>query len=185
VLMLFLANPAAAKTSKQGLAWMTSGDGLTSKSGPERYWSGYGYLISSDGLPDIKPPFSTLTAYDLNQGTIKWQIPMGEMSALVAKGVRNTGSNIRGGVVVTAGGLIFAGTQGDQKLRAYDKDTGAVLWEKQLPARPDGVPAVFEVAGREYIAICAKDPESSHKTDAVKPIAAQGYYVFALPVGGH
>jgi quinoprotein glucose dehydrogenase len=99
--------------------------------------------------------------------------------------VRNTGSNIRGGVVVTAGGLIFAGTQGDQKLRAYDKDTGAVLWEKQLPARPDGVPAVFEVAGREYIAICAKDPESSHKTDAVKPIAAQGYYVFALPVGGH
>jgi quinoprotein glucose dehydrogenase len=185
VLMIFLANPAIAQTSKQGLAWMTSGDGLTSKSGPERYWSGYGYLTSTDGLPDIKPPFSTLTAYDLNQGTIKWQIPMGEMSALVAKGVRNTGSNIRGGVVVTAGGLIFAGTQGDRKLRAYDKDTGAVLWEKQLPARPDGVPAVFEVAGREYVVICAKDPESVHNKDGVKPVAAQGYYVFALPVGGH
>ena len=133
---------------------------------------------------DIKPPFSTLTAYDLNQGTIKWQILLGEMSALVAKGVRNTGSNIRGGVVVTAGGLIFAGTQGDQKLRAFDKDTGAVLWEKQLPARPDGVPAVFEVAGREYIVICAKEPDSVPNTDVVKPVTAQGYYVFALPVAG-
>ena len=190
-LMVFLANPEVEQTSKQGLAWMTSGDGLKSESGPARYWSGYGYLISTDGLPDIKPPFSTLTAYDLNQGTIKWQIPLGEMSALAAKGVRNTGSGIRGGVVVTAGGLIFAGTQGDQKLHAYDKDTGAVLWEKQLPARPDGVPAVFEVAGREYVVICAKDPESVPTTDAVKPVAgasettgAQGYYVFAVPVSG-
>jgi quinoprotein glucose dehydrogenase len=190
-LMVFLTNPEVEQTSKQGLAWMTSGDGLKAESGPARYWSGYGYLISTDGLPDIKPPFSTLTAYDLNQGIIKWQIPLGEMSALAAKGVRNTGSGIRGGVVVTAGGLIFAGTQGDQKLHAYDKETGAVLWEKQLPARPDGVPAVFEVAGREYVVICAKDPESVASTDAVKPVAgasettgAQGYYVFALPVSG-
>jgi quinoprotein glucose dehydrogenase len=187
-LIAFLTRPEAGQMSKQDLAWMTSGDGLKTGSGPERYWSGYGYMISSDGLPDITPPWTTLTAYDLDQGKIKWQIPLGGVSALSAKGIRNTGSRMRGGVVVTAGGLIFSATQADQKLRAYDKDTGSVLWERELPAAPDGVPAVFEVAGREYVAICAKDVVR-HSTAATKSVAAgssgervQGYYVFALPI---
>jgi hypothetical protein len=71
-----------------------------------RYWTGYGYMNSSDGLPAIDPPWSTLTAYDLNAGKIKWQIPYGGVSNLEAKGISNTGSYWpRGGVAVTAGGL--------------------------------------------------------------------------------
>jgi quinoprotein glucose dehydrogenase len=105
-------------------------------------------MNSSEGLPTNKPPWSTLTAYDLNKGTIKWQIPLGGVTELAEKGIADTGSFWpRGGVVVTAGGLIFSGTISDATMRAYDKDTGKVLWEKVMPAGPEGIPAVFEVNG--------------------------------------
>src|SRR5258708_39313156 len=114
-------------------------------------------MNSSEGLPSIKPPWSTLTAYDLNEGIIKWQIPLGDVSMLTAKGIKDTGSYWpRGGIVVTAGGLILAGTKSDCKLRAYDKESGKEIWAHELPAGPEGIPAVFEVAGREYIAISAR-----------------------------
>ena len=67
-----------------------------------------GYMNSSESLPANKPPWSTLTAYDLNKGTIKWQIRWGSVSELAAKGIKDTGSYWpRGGVVVTAGGDLF------------------------------------------------------------------------------
>jgi quinoprotein glucose dehydrogenase len=187
-LLVFLSDPEAARGLKMGVAWATSGtDNSPTESEPERYWSGYGYLRSSDGLPEITPPWSTLTAYDLDRGTIKWQIPLGEMSSLKARGIRNTGSAIRGGVVVTAGGLIFAGTQDDRKFRAYDKDTGDQLWEAEIPARPNGVPAIFRIGGREYVVICATEADVQTTDSASGPssgsprTSAQGYYVFALP----
>ena len=46
-------------------------------------YGGYGYMNSSEGLPANKPAWSTLTAYDLNKGTIKWQIPLGSVTELV------------------------------------------------------------------------------------------------------
>src|SRR5215469_5787529 len=144
-------------------------------------------MRSTEGLPEISTPWSTLTAHHLDRGTIKWQISLGEMSTLAAKGIRSTGSATRGGMVVTAGGLIFAGTQDDRKFRAYDKDTGEQLWETEIPARPNGVPAVFEVGGRQYVVICATealaptaDPGKSLLA-APRKTTAQGYYVFALP----
>jgi quinoprotein glucose dehydrogenase len=159
-----------------------------------RYWTGYGFMNSSEGLPAIKPPWSTLTAYDLNEGVIKWQIPLGDVPELAAKGIKNTGSYWpRGGVVVTAGGLIFSGTKSDLTMRAYDKDTGAQLWEKQMPAGPDGVPAVYEAGGREYLVVSARPAEAAATSGGRQPSAAskpsgdqperQGYYVFALPGG--
>ena len=106
-----------------------------------------------------------------------------------AKGIKNTGSYhpTRNGLVVTAGGLIFIGTWSDRTLRAYDKDTGKVLWEKELEANPEGIPAVYEVAGRQYIAFCTRAGRvfDNIGADSIawvpgKPEAA-GYYVFALP----
>jgi quinoprotein glucose dehydrogenase len=157
---------------------------------PQRYWTGYGYMNSSDGLPANKPPWSTLTAYDLNKGTIRWQIPLGGVTELIAKGIKDTGSFWpRGGVVVTAGGLIFSGTISDATIRAYDKDSGKVLWEQVMPAGPEGIPAVFEVSGREYLAFSARPtlkalgPGGERQTsDAAQ---TQGFYVFALPEQGH
>ena len=57
-----------------------------------RYWTGYGYMNSSEGLPANKPPWSTLTAYDLNEGTIKWQIPTGQVTGARRQGIKGTGS---------------------------------------------------------------------------------------------
>ena len=108
----------------------------------------------STGLSAIGPPWSQITAYDLNKGTILWQKPNGDVASLAAKGITGTGSHApRGGVVATGGGLLFIGTSSDRKFRAYDADTGQVLWSYDLPAATEGVPAVYSVGGKQYVAI--------------------------------
>ena len=108
----------------------------------------------STGLSAIGPPWSQITAYDLNEGTIMWQVPDGEVTSLAAKGIGGTGSHApRGGVVATGGGLLFIGTSSDRKFRAYDSDSGSVLWSFDLDAATEGVPAVYSVNGKQYIAI--------------------------------
>jgi quinoprotein glucose dehydrogenase len=78
---------------------------------------------------------------------------LGTIPALAARGIKNTGSvRLRNGPVVTAGGLIFVGSNGDGYIHAFDKETGKVLWKSQVEANPDGIPAVYEVGGREYVA---------------------------------
>jgi quinoprotein glucose dehydrogenase len=73
----------------------------------EHYYSGFGFMIASDGLSPIAPPWTSLTAYDLNEGTIKWKIPLGEVAELAAKGIKNTGAHFpKVGPVVTAGGKL-------------------------------------------------------------------------------
>jgi glucose dehydrogenase len=144
----------------------------------------YGNMLDADtGLPPIGPPWSQLTAYDLNQGTLLWQVPNGEMLQLGARGVRGTGSqSARAGMVVTAGGLIFIGTP-DRKLRAYDQDTGKILWEKEVIGPINGVPAVYEVNGREYVAVCVGGPSAGTRPAGRNeaPQSPGEYVVFALP----
>ena len=143
-------------------------------------------MIQSNGLSPITPPWSQLTAIDLNTGTIKWQVPDGTVPALADKVNGPTGSFFpRGGVLVTAGGLVFVATSSDRKLRAYDEDTGKVVWEKDLPAASEGVPAAFEAGGREYIAVCVAGGNGlmarGMLTSASNPPGAGQYMVFALP----
>ena len=116
-----------------------------------RYASGYNVMATY-----TKPPYTTLTAYDLNTGEIKWQVrqrrpPTDDR----AGGPTNTGGvGARNGIVVTKGGLVFhAG--GDSKLRAYDEDTGKVLWEGQFTGSTPGVPVSYESNGRQYVVISA------------------------------
>ncbi len=144
-----------------------------------RFVSGFGLMMAGNGQPPIAPPWSTLTAFDLNQGTIRWQIPLGEVPELAARGVRSTGSVFpKVGPVVTAGGLLFAGTR-DKKVRAFDVETGEVLWEKELSAALEGIPAVYEVAGRQYVLFCASAQAGLTPETTEEIVGA--YVAFALP----
>jgi quinoprotein glucose dehydrogenase len=122
-------------------------------------WQKYrneGYILMRDpeGYPPLTPPWGTLNAIDLNKGEIRWRIPFGEYPELVAKGLRNTGSDNYGGPVVTASGLLFIGaTNFDKKFRAFDKLNGKLLWERELPAAGNATPSIYELNGREYVAI--------------------------------
>jgi glucose dehydrogenase len=142
------------------------------------------FTSQSTKLPALSPPWFQMTAYDLNSGTIKWQVPYGSVAALAAQGHADTGViSQRGGPVVTAGGLIFTATN-DKKLRAWDEDTGKVVWETSLPAAAEGVPAVFELGGREYVAVCAAQgngPAVSLVGANETAPAAGAYVVFGLP----
>jgi len=145
----------------------------------EHYYSGFGFMIASDGLSPIAPPWTSLTAYDLNEGTIKWKIPLGEVPELAAKGIKNTGAHFpKVGPVVTAGGLIFTGTR-DRKVRALDVETGRVLWEHELDAALEGMPAVYEMDGREFVVFCAAAPKRMPQGSREKIPGA--YVAFALP----
>ncbi len=158
-------------------------------SGVIRYNAPYDFMLSrTNGLNAIGPPWSQLTAYDLNSGVIKWQIPNGGVSDLIDQGHVDTGAQFpRGGVLATAGGLIFVATASDRKIRAYDEDTGKVLWEKDTPAGSEGVPAAYEVAGREYIAFCVAagtgmmPPRGLNPAKPTQPPGENEYIVFALP----
>jgi len=142
----------------------------------DRYLSGFGFMIASDGLSAIKPPWTSLTAYDLNEGTIKWKIALGDVPE---KDLKGTGVHYpKVGPVITAGGLLFTGTR-DRKVRAFDVVTGKLLWEAEVGAALEGMPAVYQVDGREYIVFCAAAQEGLIPATQ-RPI--QGSYVaFALP----
>ncbi|MGH9672954.1 MAG: PQQ-binding-like beta-propeller repeat protein [Bryobacteraceae bacterium] len=115
---------------------------------------GYNKFLDPDGYPAIVPPWGTLNAINLDTGEYAWKIPFGEFPELAAKGMTNTGTENYGGPVVTAGGLLFIGaTNHDRKFRAYDKTTGALVWETLLPAAGNATPAVYEVKGRQYVVI--------------------------------
>jgi quinoprotein glucose dehydrogenase len=136
---------------------------------------GYNRFVDPDGYPAIAPPWGTLNAIDLSAGRIVWQIPFGEYPDLAAKGIKETGSENYGGAVVTAGGLLFIGaTNYDKKFRAFDKTTGRLLWETQLPAAGNATPATYEVDGRQYVVIAAGGGKFGAPSG--------GHYVaFALP----
>jgi quinoprotein glucose dehydrogenase len=140
------------------------------------------FMLQSNGLPAINPPWSTLTGYDMESGEIIWQVPNGEVMMLAEKGIRDTGSTApRGGPVATAGGVIFIGTSSDRKVRARDADTGAVLWEHQLDAASEGVPAVYEQDGKQYVVFpVGGDGLFAPRLGQPKP-GANRYVAFALP----
>ncbi len=139
-------------------------------------FTGYKKFMDPDGYPAVAPPWGTLNAINLNTGQLAWQVPLGEYPELAAKGLTNTGSENYGGPVVTAGGLVFIGaTNFDRKFRAFDKATGAMLWEAPLPFSGNGTPATYEVDGRQFIVIAAGGGKGGPGT------SGGAYVAFALP----
>lgn len=137
--------------------------------------TGYFKFLSPEGLPAISPPWGTLSAIDLNKGEIKWQIPLGQYPELKARNIPPTGTENYGGPAVTAGGLVFIGASSDGMLRAFNKYTGKLLWEYQLPAPAFATPSVYEWKGRQFLVIACGGGKLGTR-------AGDQYLAFALPV---
>ncbi len=97
---------------------------------------------------------------NLNTGEIKWKVPLGEYQELTAQGIPPTGTENYGGPVVTASGLIFIGATADETFRAFDKETGRILWEAKLPFGGNATPSTYMVNGRQYVVIAAGGAKS-------------------------
>ncbi|MEZ0268147.1 MAG: pyrroloquinoline quinone-dependent dehydrogenase [Phycisphaerae bacterium] len=127
--------------------------------------TGYGYFNDGTdtpklggqqgGYPAVKPPWGWLNAIDLSKGNFAWRAVLGEFPELAARGIKNTGTENFGGTIVTAGGLVFVAGTKDERFRAFDKATGKVLWEHQLPAGGYATPCTYMVDGRQYVVIAA------------------------------
>jgi quinoprotein glucose dehydrogenase len=140
-------------------------------------FTGYHKFLDPDGYPATAPPWGTLNAINLDTGEYAWKIPFGEYPELVGQGRQNTGSENYGGPIVTAGGLLFiAATNHDRKIRAFDKATGALLWEATMPSSSNATPATYAVNGRQFLVAAAGGGKS--------PTGGPGgvYVAFALPL---
>ncbi|MEQ1586168.1 MAG: PQQ-binding-like beta-propeller repeat protein [Cyclobacteriaceae bacterium] len=136
--------------------------------------TGYNRFLDKNGYPGIKPPWGTLNAVDLNSGKLLWKIPLGEYEELTKRGIPATGTETYGGPLVTKGGLIFIAGTKDEKIRAFDKTTGKVLWEAKLPAAGYATPATYSIEGRQFVVIACGGGKIGSKS-------GDSYVAFALP----
>jgi quinoprotein glucose dehydrogenase len=128
----------------------------------------------------LSPPWSMIVAYDLNKGTIKWKIPLGNDDKIPGSKNLSIPNGSQGkGMIVTSTGLLFS-TALDGRLYAYDAEDGKILWVSELGrGNPGGIPAMYESRGRQYLVVCSVGgliDKTKKETDVPK-----GYIVYALP----
>jgi glucose dehydrogenase len=145
------------------------------------------YLTEGFGLfPTIvNPPYTTLNAYDLNNGTLKWQIGLGDDLRLAAQGIRGTGTaaTTKGGIIATSAGLLFV-TAADRKVHVYDSATGQQLSELQLGGTSSGSPSMYELGGRQYLLVTAGaggGQRGGSDAAMAAPAGPIGIIAYALP----
>jgi quinoprotein glucose dehydrogenase len=148
--------------------------GEKAQSGPFRT-RGYEEFRDHEGYPAIKPPWGVLTAINLNTGEFAWQVPLGEHVELTARGIPRTGTETFGGTIVTAGGLVFIAGTKDERIHAFDKQTGRLLWEHALPAGGYATPSTYQVKGRQYVVIAAGG------AGKLRTRAGDAFVAFSLP----
>ncbi len=93
----------------------------------------------ASAFPASNRPGARSTAVDMQHGTIKWQIPLGDTPWIHL----NLGMPGLGGPIVTASGLMFIAATLDDRLRAFDTDSGKLLWEVKLPAGGQATPMTY------------------------------------------
>jgi len=128
------------------------------------------------------PPWSEMVKYDLNTGDIVWRIPTGVQEAPPEYNIpNNTGVQFpRNAPLVTAGGLIFLAIGPERKVHAYDRATGKELWQHSLPNGAEGMPATYQVNGRQFVVLPVAQANGTFPAVFPVPGAAPA----APPAGG-
>jgi quinoprotein glucose dehydrogenase len=131
----------------------------------------------------IRPPFTTIVKFDLNEPAIRWRIPFGDDPALAARGIHGTGAPAtNNGIVVTAGGLVF-GAGLDNHIRAWDADKGTELWSSAFGGNFTGSPVMYVMDGRQYVLVAAASTagRAFGPSVAPPPDGPMGWVAYALP----
>jgi quinoprotein glucose dehydrogenase len=180
-----IADPTAIVPPEEVARLKAQGVAALAK-GPLPYHVPYNYQFDNAyHMTPIGPPWAEIVAYDLNTGDIKWRVPHGSVTAPAAVGIpANAGAHWpRGGLLATAGGLLFGATSSDRTLWAYDRRTGKVVWKTALPAASEGVPATYEIGGRQFIVVPVAAGHGWNPTrfPALPPPPPGSYVAYALP----
>jgi quinoprotein glucose dehydrogenase len=148
---------------------------MNSPDGSLRYRSGYNQVDLA-----IRPPWQTVTSYDLGSGRILWQVPVG---TAVGRTEPTGRAFVKGGLTITGGGLVFIATEADRKLHAYDSATGAELWSGAIRSHPRGGIVTYTYRGRQYVVVPAgfSGLLSGSLEIPGTPKGENGYVAFALP----
>jgi len=151
---------------------------------PEAYvkgskWGAYARFWDSHHYPCQQPPWGTLSAIDLNTGTIAWQSTLGVVDALAAKGIPQTGIYNLGGSIATDGGLVLIGATSDHRLRAFDSKTGKELWVTKLESNGHATPLTYlgERSKKQFVVI-AVGPGGNFGGGGSDPTALVAYALF-------
>jgi quinoprotein glucose dehydrogenase len=109
-------------------------------------------FVTPGGVPCTAPPWGVLSAVDLRSGRVNWEVPLGNMTG--TPGGEQLGSLNLGGALI-AGDLVFIGAARDEALRAFDIETGRLLWKGALPASAQATPMTYRVDGQQFVVIAA------------------------------
>jgi quinoprotein glucose dehydrogenase len=152
---------------------------------PQAAGAGGGGALNIQGLSIVKPPYSVITAVNLDRGEIQWQVPYGETPdnvrnhpALKGLNIPNTGQLGSVGLLVTKTLIVLGDSQltttsshpRGSMLRAYDKSTGREVGAVWMPAPQSGSPMTYMQDGKQYIVVAISGGSYSGE-----------YLSFALP----
>jgi quinoprotein glucose dehydrogenase len=127
---------------------------------PYRNESAYARFLDHEQYPCQQPPWGELTAISTRTGDIAWKVPLGSYDALEAQGLKNWGTPNVGGLLSTAGGLVFVGATNDSRFRAFDSLTGTELWKTKLEATANSTPVSYVGRdGKQYVVVAAGGPD--------------------------
>lgn len=138
----------------QIIEYLSSGNAKVS-SWPRYRRADYRRLYDYEGYPGSKPPWGTLTRYDLGTGRIVWQVPLGIDRELERRGIAGTGTENIGGLLTIGSGIIFATGTKDSMIHAFDGQNGNLLWSHRLPHVGSAPPMTYFYKGEQYVLVPA------------------------------